>query len=290
MPEDHGPERKVAPWQDRLHEIIFEADTPAGKLFDIWLIVIILLSVIVVVLSTMSSAEAEPWKTAYFILEWMFTAVFLVEYILRLMIVRRPLRYAFSFYGIIDLLAILPAFIGLTGSSADKLMVIRTLRLLRIFRVFKLTRYLSEASALREALVQSRHKLAVFITTVLIIVLVASALMHIIEGNNDIPNPGFESMPSAMYWAVLTMTTVGYGDIVPMTNTGRAITMALVLMGYSLIIVPTGILTAEIAGSSKRVITTRACPSCMAEGHDFDAIYCKKCSEPLESPAANTRT
>jgi len=283
MSEDHGPERKVAPWQDRLHEIIFEADTRTGKLFDIWLIGIMLLSGIGVGLSTRPSEQYDPLRLTYIILEWTFTAIFLVEYILRLMIVRRPLRYAFSFFGIIDLLAILPAFIGLfPGSSADKLMVIRTLRLLRIFRVFKLTRYLSEASALREALIQSRHKLAVFVTTILIIVLVASALMHVIEsqaGNTD----NFDSMPNAMYWAVITMTTVGYGDIVPTTAMGKAITMALVLMGYSLIIIPTGILTAEIVGSAERVITTRSCPSCMTEGHDNDATYCKKCGEPLES-------
>jgi voltage-gated potassium channel len=282
MSNENAPARPVYSWQNRLHEIIFEADTPAGKAFDVSLIVIILLSVVVVILSTLESAQAEPFKSLYFILEWIFTAAFLVEYILRLMIVRRPLRYAFSFYGIIDLLSILPAFLGLfPNSSADKLMVIRTLRLLRIFRVFKLTRYLSEATALREAIKLSRHKLAVFMTAVLIVVLIASALMHVIESQAG--NADFATLPGAMYWAVITMTTVGYGDIVPTTNLGKLITTALVLVGYSLIIIPTGILTAEIASTSKRVVTTRSCPSCMSEGHDLNATYCKNCGDSLES-------
>ena len=295
MPEDHGPAREVAPWKDKLHEIIFEADTPAGKAFDVSLIVIILLSVVVVIVSTMPSARAEPYRTLYLTLEWIFTATFLVEYVLRLVIVRRPLRYAFSFYGIIDLLSILPAFIGLIPGSiaADKLMVIRTLRLLRIFRVFKLTRYLREASALREAVRLSRHKLAVFMTTVLIVVLIASALMHVIEtqpsAEHPNGNPGFYTLPDSLYWAVITMTTVGYGDVVPSTGAGKVITMALVLVGYSIIIVPTGILTAEIASTNKKkVVTTRACPSCMKEGHDLDAVFCKRCGEPLESAATDS--
>ncbi len=269
-------------WRDRLHEIIFEADTPAGKAFDVALIGAIIVSVGVVVLSTLPGARVDPWRTTFLVLEWIFTALFTAEYILRLLVVRRPLRYATSFFGIIDLLAILPAFIGLLVPGGERLLVVRTLRLLRIFRVFKLARYLSEATALRRALVQSRHKIAVFLTTVLIVVLIASAIMHIVEGNAG--NAPFDSMPSAMYWAVITMTTVGYGDITPITALGKAVTAALVLVGYSLIIVPTGILTAEMAGAAKRTVTTRACPSCMAEGHDVDAIYCKRCGQPLEPP------
>jgi len=267
-------------WRDRLHEVVFEADTRAGKAFDVWLIVAILASIAVVVLSTLPSAREEPQRSLYLWLEWGFTALFTLEYLVRLLIVRRPMRYALSFYGIVDLLAILPAFIGLVVPGGERLLVIRTLRLLRIFRVLKLTRYLSEATALREALIDSRHKIAVFLSTVLIVVLIASALMHIVEGNAG--NEAFDSMPGAMYWAIITMTTVGYGDVTPVTAVGKLTTAALVLVGYSLIIIPTGIISAEITTSGTRRVTTRACPSCMAEGHDRDAVYCKRCGKKLE--------
>lgn len=273
---------KLASWREKLHEIIFEADTPAGKMFDVGLIIAIILSVLVVILSTLEAANEDPYKAIFYGLEWFFTILFSIEYILRLLIVRKPLRYATSFFGIIDLLSILPAFIGiiLPGTGSERLMIVRTMRLLRIFRVFKLARYLKEATALKQAFFVSRHKIAVFMTTVLIVILIASALMHVVEsaaGNED-----FESMPSAMYWAIITMTTVGYGDIIPITTVGKATTAVLVLVGYSMIIVPTGILSAEIAGAqmSGRV-TTRSCPSCMFQGHDPDAAYCKKCGDPL---------
>ena len=273
------PPPKVAPWRDHLHEIIFEADTPAGKAFDVALIITIIASVLVVILSTMPEARVEPYKTIFLRAEWIFTGLFTVEYFLRLVVVRRPWRYATSFFGIIDLLAILPAFIGLIVPGGERLLVVRTLRLLRIFRVFKLARYLTEAAALREALIISRHKIAVFITTVLIVVLIASALMHIAEGNAG--NEAFDSMPSAMYWAIISLTTVGYGDITPVTPFGKATTALLVLVGYSMIIVPTGILSAEMAGRRRDSITTRACSSCMLEGHDRDAVFCKRCGEEL---------
>lgn len=269
-----------APWRARLHEITFEADTRAGKAFDVALILAILISVAIVVLSTLPAARVEPWRTTFLALEWAFTALFTAEYVLRLLVVRKPWRYATSFFGVIDLLAILPAFIGLIVPGGERLLVVRTLRLLRVFRVFKLARYLSEASALRRAMILSRHKIAVFLATVLIVVLIASALMHIVEGNAG--NTAFDSMPSAMYWAIITMTTVGYGDITPLTPVGKLLTALLVLVGYSLIIIPTGILSAEMAGAKHRHVTTRACPSCMAEGHDANAIYCKRCGQPLD--------
>lgn len=281
---DNRPPPQVAPWRDKLHKIIFEADTPAGKAFDVALIIAIALSVAVVILSTLPSAQNEPYRTTYRLLEWAFTAAFTIEYALRLIIVRRPLRYAASFFGIIDLLSILPAFIGLVIPGGERLLVVRTLRLLRIFRVFKLARYLSEATALKRAIIDSRQKIAVFLTTVTIVVLIASALMHIVEGNAG--NEAFDSMPSAMYWAVITMTTVGYGDITPITAVGKGVTAALVLIGYSLIIIPTGILSAEMAGRRPPTPSNRACPSCMAEGHAADALFCKRCGQPL-SPAAN---
>lgn len=277
-----------APWRARLHEIIFEADTRAGKVFDVALIIAILASVAIVVVSTLPAARAEPWNDIFLTLEWIFTALFTAEYILRLIVVRRPLRYARSFFGVIDLLAILPAFLGLLIPGGERLLVVRTLRLLRVFRVFKLARYLSEATALRRALILSRHKIAVFLATVLIVVLIASAIMHIVEGNAG--NTAFDSMPSAMYWAIITMTTVGYGDITPATSLGKLVTAILVLVGYSLIIIPTGILSAEMASAVRREPTTRACPSCMAEGHDANAIYCNRCGQlldPEHTPAAS---
>ena len=236
-------------WKRRAERIIFGTDTRAGQTFDIALILTICASVAVVVLSTLPLADDAPYSTVFLVLEWVFTAIFTAEYILRLVVARRRLRYAVSFFGVIDLLSILPAFIGLIVPGGERLLVVRTLRLLRVFRVFKLARYLSEAAALREALYVARHKIAVFLTTVLIVVLIASALMHIVEGNAG--NEGFESMLGAMYWAIITMTTVGYGDITPITVVGKVTTAALVLVGYSLIIVPTGILSAEMA-SGKR--------------------------------------
>ncbi|MCA9276963.1 MAG: ion transporter [Phycisphaerales bacterium] len=276
MPEHASP--NFAPWRDRLHEIIFEADTKAGKAFDVALIIAIFLSVAVVVLSTLPSAASEPYRSVFYTLEWVFTILFTAEYILRLIVVRRPWRYATSFFGVIDLLSILPAFLSILLPGSERLMVVRTLRLLRIFRVFKLTRYLSEASALREAFYISRHKIAVFMTTVLIVILIASSLMHVVEGSAQ--NEAFDSIPDSMYWAIITMTTVGYGDVIPVTVVGKITTTLLVLVGYSLIIVPTGILSAEIT-DSRRKVTTRACGACMAEGHDADARFCKKCGAVL---------
>ncbi|MEM9558895.1 MAG: ion transporter [Planctomycetota bacterium] len=272
-------------WRDRLHEIVFEADTPKGKAFDVALIVVILASVVVVIVSTMGWAQSGPQKTALYALEWVFTGLFTIEYIVRLVIVRRPVRYATSFFGIIDLLSILPAFLGLIIPGSDRLLVIRTLRLLRIFRVFKLARYLSEATALRRAIYVSRHKIVVFITVVTIVVLIASAVMHVVEGQSE--DSPFDSMPDAMYWSIITMTTVGYGDITPQTPIGKFVTASLVLVGYSLIIVPTGILSAEITGR-RGAPTTQACRHCMCQDHDADATFCKRCGERLDADPPST--
>ncbi len=268
--------------RERLYEIVFEADTPAGKAFDVALIVAIILSVIVVILSTLPVAREEPYRLIFLVIEWIFTVLFTAEYVLRLMITPRPVRYARSFFGIIDLLSILPAFIGLLVPGGERLLVVRTLRLLRIFRVFKLARYLSEAQALRQAFYVSRHKIAVFLATVLIVILITAAIMHVVEGNPNGDEMGpFDSLPSAMYWTVITMTTVGYGDITPSTALGKFITTLLVLIGYSLIIVPTGILSAEIRAVGRSEVSTQVCPSCMREGHDRDASHCKYCGGEL---------
>jgi len=269
-------------WRERVHEVIFEADTGLGKWFDIALILAILASVVVIMLDTVESFH-DKHGTLLYGLEWLFTALFTVEYVLRLMSVRRPLRYAFSFFGIIDLLSILPTYFGLVipDSKAQEFLVLRVLRLLRIFRVFKLVRFLGEADALKEAIFAARHKIAVFLTTVLIIVTLMGATMHVVESNYG--NPQFSSLPQSMYWAVVTMTTVGYGDITPATTLGKFLSAAMMIIGYSMIIIPTGIISAEMATSAKsrRLLSTQHCPDCSRDGHDRDAKHCKFCGGAL---------
>lgn len=277
--------KPFAPWRARLHEIIFEADDPAGKRFDIALIIAILVSVFVVILDSVESIRTGRYHIVLVGLEWFFTTLFTVEYVLRIISVRKPWRYIFSFYGLVDLLSILPTFIGLFVPNAQELMAIRMLRLLRIFRIFKLVRFLGEADALKHAFYASRHKIAVFLTAVLIVVTIMAALMHVIESAAG--NDQFSSMPQAMYWAIVTMTTVGYGDITPQTSLGQFLSAVMMLIGYSMIIVPAGILTAEIAVETQRHArrsTTQHCPSCSRDGHEFDAVYCKFCGAMLNPP------
>ncbi|MEM1353719.1 MAG: ion transporter [Planctomycetota bacterium] len=268
-------------WRNRLHEIIFEADDPVGKAFDIVLMVAILLSVVAVMLDSVAGIN-QRYHTYLMVVEWCFTILFTIEYILRLICVRRPIRYARSFFGVVDLLSILPTYLSILIPGAHELMVIRTFRLLRVFRVFKLMRYLGEADALKAALYASRHKIAVFMTTVLIIVTVMGALMHLIEGVYE-GNPQFSSLPQAMYWAIVTMTTVGYGDITPTTAIGKFLSAAMMIIGYSLIIVPTGIISAEMASGRKprEMATTQHCPHCGKYGHEADAVFCKFCGGRL---------
>ena len=271
----------AATWRARLHEVIFEADDTAGKAFDAVLILAILASVIVIILDSVQSIR-QGYHGLFRGLEWFFTALFTIEYLLRIACVRRPLRYIFSFYGLVDLLAIMPSYVGLFVPGAQNLMVIRMLRLLRIFRVFKLVRFLGEADALRHAFVASRHKIAVFLTTVLIIITIMASAMHVIESSAG--NEDFSSLPQAMYWAVVTMTTVGYGDITPQTHLGKFLSATMMIIGYSLIIVPTGILSAEMASEAQRRakrVSTQHCPSCSRDGHEYDAVFCKFCGEKL---------
>ena len=262
-------------WRARLHEIIFEADTPAGKAFDVALLVAILLSVTTVLLETVSEVR-ERHGALLIALEWLFTGLFTVEYLLRLACVRRPSSYAMSFFGVVDLLAILPAFLGLVVSDARGLAVVRALRLLRVFRIFKLARYLDEADGLRSALWVSRRKITVFLATVLVLVTILGTLMYVIEGSER----GFGSIPDAIYWAVVTMTTVGYGDITPTTALGKVLAVVIMLLGYALIIVPTGILSAELAGRRDSV-STRVCRLCGVEDHAADAKFCRNCGAAL---------
>lgn len=271
-PNLHQP----AGWRLHLYEVIFEADTPTGKLFDVALLVAIFLSILCVMLESVASIDAT-YHRQLFAAEWFFTILFTIEYVLRLISVRKPLRYSFSFFGIVDFLAVLPTYLSLLLPGSQSLMVIRSLRLLRVFRVFKLTRFLSEASELRHAIWASRAKIAVFLSTVLISVVILGSLMHLIEP----PESGFTSIPQSMYWAIVTMTTVGYGDVAPMTPLGKTLAAVMMILGYSLIIVPTGIISSEIAQAQVKPVSTQCCDNCLLEGHDVDAKYCKRCGTRL---------
>jgi voltage-gated potassium channel len=260
----------------RLHEIIFEADTPEGRFFDLLLLVAIVSSVVVVLLESVASVRARAGPTLR-ALEWGFTILFSIEYLLRLATVRRPLRYARSTLGIIDLLAILPSYISLAFPGGQSLLVIRLLRLLRVFRVLKLAEYLRESRTLVQALRASWRKIAVFLMTVVTIVVVVGTLMYVIEGERH----GFTNIPISIYWAVVTLTTVGYGDLAPATTIGRILAVVLMLTGYGIIAVPTGIVTAELTRAISQPISTQSCPACGAGGHDHDAVYCRRCGTRL---------
>ena len=274
---DNRPHTTAPPWRRKLHEIIFEADTPAGKAFDIVLIASIVLSVIAVMLDSVEWFNARYVEQLH-VAEWCFTGLFTVEYILRLISVGRPLRYARSFFGLVDLLAIIPSYLSLFLPHAQYLLIIRTLRVLRIFRIFKLAQYLGEAEFLAKAMMASRRKIIVFLFTVLNIVVIVGALMYLIEGDEH----GFHSIPHSVYWAIVTLTTVGYGDVAPETPLGQALASMLMITGYAIIAVPTGIVTAEIALSAREQnVSTHCCPGCSAEGHDDDAAHCKHCGSAL---------
>jgi len=256
----------------KLHEIIFEADTPGGKTFDIILMITIILSVIAVLLESVSGIR-EQYGTWLHTFEWIVTILFTIEYCLRLYCVGKPLRYATSFYGIIDLMAIIPTYLSLFVIGAQSLIVIRALRLLRVFRVLKLVHFVGEARELGTALRASARKIIIFLGAVLTIVVIVGALIYLIEGEEH----GFNSIPESIYWAIVTMTTVGYGDIAPQTPLGKFLAAAIMILGYGIIAVPTGIVTVEIAGASRGRVSTQSCPQCASEGHDIDAVYCKYC-------------
>ena len=260
----------------RLHEIIFEADTPQGRLFDLMLLVAILSSVLVVVLESVASIRAQ-YGPALRALEWAFTGLFTVEYVLRLVTVRQPLRYARSLFGIIDLVAFLPTYLSVLVPGAQSLLAIRLLRLLRIFRVLKLAEYLEESKVLAQAMRASGRKIAVFLFVVVTIVVIVGSLMYVIEGEAH----GFTSIPISIYWAVVTLTTVGYGDLAPATTLGRALAVVLMLTGYGIIAVPTGIVTAELSRATARPVSSQACPGCGLGAHEFDAAYCRRCGAKL---------
>jgi voltage-gated potassium channel len=261
----------------RLQEIIFEAETPAGKAFDVGLILAILLSVAAVMLESVEEIRAEHGVLLR-IVEWIFTGLFTVEYLLRIYCTARPIKYVRSFFGIVDVVSIAPTLLSVILPGAQSLQVIRALRLLRIFRVLKLAHYLGEANVLKNALYSSRPKITVFLIAVVNIAAIFGALMYLVEGRAG----GFDNIPHSMYWAIVTMTTVGYGDIAPVTAAGRLLATLLMLMGYGIIAVPTGIVSAELARAERPIkVSTHSCPSCAQEGHSVDAVYCKYCSAHL---------
>ncbi|MBY6189502.1 ion transporter [Microbulbifer agarilyticus] len=261
----------------RLNEIIFGTDSPAGKNFDVFLIWAILLSVALVLFASVESLWVRFGETFY-VLEWFFTGLFTVEYLARIYCARDRREYVTSFYGIVDLLAILPSYLALIFTGATYLMVIRLLRVLRIFRVLKLVRYLRDANLLVRSLWQARRRILVFYTSVLVICIIFGSVMFIVEG----PRHGFTSIPKSIYWTIVTITTVGYGDITPHTPLGQAIAAMTMLIGYSIIAVPTGIVTAELAHELGREKQLARCHNCGKSGHDADAEYCKQCGYRLE--------
>ena len=262
--------------RQRLNTVIFGTATPAGRRFDLVLIWLISISVVAVMLDTVT-AVGERYGSELRAIEWGFTALFTLEYLVRIYCSPRPLKYIFSFYGLVDLLSIVPTYLGLFFDGANYILVIRLLRVLRIFRVLKLLRYTSEANVLMRSVYHSRRKIFIFFSAVLVACTVFGTLMYLVEGADN----GFTSIPKSIYWTIVTITTVGYGDIVPVTAFGKVIASMAMLTGYSIIAIPTGILTAELANEMQRERVGRGCRNCDKSGHDRDAVHCKFCGAKL---------
>ncbi len=267
--------------KNKFYEIIFEADTKAGKTFDIILSIVILVSVLLVMLESVQHINAR-YNRFLKIAEWFITIIFTIEYIIRIIIVKKAWRYITSFYGIIDLMAVIPTYLSLVFIGGQSLVVIRILRLLRVFRILKLSRYSAAGRSLAKALWSSRAKIGVFLFFVFMLVVIIGTIMYLIEGEEN----GFKSIPLSIYWAIVTLTTVGYGDISPSTATGQFLASIVMIMGYAIIAVPTGIVTAEIIGPFKKN-NTQVCPECLHSFHDDDAIYCKKCGSEINPEEDN---
>jgi voltage-gated potassium channel len=277
--------RPAGGWRARMFDVIFGTDTPAGRRFDLALVAIILLSILTVVLDSVP-AIGRRYATQMSVLEWTFTIFFTLEYIARLVCVQRPVRYARSFYGVIDLVSVLPTWISLLVPGSQVFLDVRILRLLRIFRILKLTRYVDEYTRLGEALVASKRKIMVFLSVVLMLILILGTVMYVVEG----PESGFTSIPMAMYWATVTITTVGYGDITPHTHLGKAIASFMMLLGWGILAVPTGIVSAEMTSQKLSRHAPRGeprtCSSCGSTGHDPRAQFCKDCGAGLAADQA----
>jgi voltage-gated potassium channel len=274
-----------SPRRERLHEIIFESDTRAGKLFDVLLLFAIVISLATLMLESIQDIKIK-YGSLLQVIEWLLTIFFTIEYILRLYAVYKPINYALSFFGIIDLLSLLPTYLSLFFAGSHYLMAIRALRLLRIFRIFELTQFLKESDNILKALRASRHKISVFLVFILLCVIIIGSIMYIVEGTAD--NTSFTSIPRSIYWAIVTITTVGYGDIAPQTSIGQLLAAFVMILGYAVIAVPTGIVSSEFMKESEEqrkrkvsLVSTQACKYCTREGHDSDALYCKYCGELL---------
>lgn len=271
-----GPRSRL---RQKLYDIIFEADTPAGKFFDLALMATIVLSIVAVLLESVADIRNVYGKELRLV-EYALTALFTVEYILRLICVPRPIKYMTSFLGVVDLLALIPTFLGFYFEGSHSLLVLRSIRLLRVFRILKLGRFLGEAHELYDALKASGPKITVFLGAVVTVVLIMGATMYLVEGEEN----GFTSIPRSMYWAVVTMTTVGYGDIAPVTNLGQALAALLMIMGYGVIAVPTGIVSAQLSQKAPKQISNRTCEHCFSEDHESKAVFCKDCGARLPPP------
>lgn len=269
---------KLRPWQMKVQEVIYGTETPAGKRFDIILLIVILTSIVVVMLESVSHLNVK-YRDTFKIIEWVITGLFTIEYILRILSLKKPLTYIFSFFGLIDFLALLPSYLGLFFAGSESLMVIRVVRFLRIFKVLRLSSYMLGADILGDALKNSRHKIIVFLISILTIVIIMGGIMYFIEPSES----GFTSIPRSIYWAIITITTVGYGDIAPVTALGQAIASMIMLFGYAIIAVPTGIVSSEIATAKKADKKLFKCPNCKLEGHDQEANFCKYCGEKFNS-------
>lgn len=264
--------------RNRIHEIIFEADTPKGKLFDVLLILLIIVSVIAASLETVQSVRQHFGELLYTI-EWIVTILFTIEYALRIYASNRPKNYIFSFFGLVDLLSIIPTYLSILITGSQSLIIIRSLRLLRVFRVFKMANYVSQSRVIALSIRSSLPKITVFLYFILLAVCVFGSIMYLVEGGR---NDGFDSIPRSIYWAIVTLTTVGFGDITPVTTLGQFLSALLMILGYAILAVPTGIVTSEfIRQRVENKLTTTCCKYCSREGHESDADYCKFCGNKL---------
>lgn len=266
-------------WRYKLHEIIYEADTPMGKAFDVSLLIVILLSVIVVMLESVHSIDLK-YHELFHVIEWIITILFTIEYIARIVTVKKPTAYIFSFYGIIDFLSTIPLYLSFIFIGSNYLLTVRALRLLRVFRILKVTRYVGEGNKLQKALLESRIKIFIFIFAVLIVAVIAGTLMYLIEG----PESGFINIPVSVYWCVVTLTTVGFGDIAPITPVGQFLATLIMILGYGVIAVPTGIVSAQYMRSASENfarVDSRVCKNCGAKNHQENSKYCFNCGNDL---------
>ena len=272
-------ENKFKNWKEKVHEVIYEADTPAGKLFDVILLFVILLSILLVMLESVENIGSQ-YAYLLDISEWIITIIFTIEYLARIISVKNPKTYIFSFYGVIDLLSTIPKYISLFVLGTHSLVALRALRLLRVFRILKLTRFIGESANFSKALKRSRAKIAVFLSFVIVLCIILGTIMYLVESEEG---SGFNSIPRSVYWAIVTLTTVGYGDIAPITALGQFIASLIMILGYGIIAIPTGIVTSEMTKSEKELVpnNTQNCANCTEAYHQDNAEFCHKCGHKI---------